>query len=568
MTARHEMLYYVRLVQRRKKTRIDLSGRVLAFTFEDNERKADKMVLTVDNWDMRNFDTPVWAKGNDLEVSWGYVGNMAPARQVTITKVTGSTTLKVEGVSKSFIMDRVPRSRTFENRTRSEVVQTIAAEYGYGDTVRDIDDTEDKIRTISQPSITDAAFLRRLANKEGFEFYIDFDGFHWHERRTKQLPKREYIWFTDKTGTLMDYTLENDVTARPGFVRVKGRDLLEKKDFSVDTLVKTVLANAPDVIGHIDQARAIMKSEDSPPAEKKKAAIFVLNEQTNPNSGQRAAAHKLAVAQRAARAELKATAEADAAAAEKKAKGTLRRKKQLTIKLKGKVVGDPGLIAKTVLRIGGIGERLSGNYYVKSVKHSITSGGYICDMKCIRDGQNRMSARLFEKVAGGGGQGIQSNGSCERYVAMELGITKTLWDTWKNEAQTYTAEGELNRAQRSSLLLNALLQDAKKIEADNFNAAASQRIFNRCLKLQALLKPTGPTYKAITALRMPSASATSLCNTTLIENIGSASVTDDRAVTAVTLQDFTDDGKRKAFRIEDKETGIATVVWRDVRGRQ
>jgi len=66
--------------------RVDLSERVLSFVFEDSEKKADKLVLTVDNWDLKNFDDPVWKKGNILEVSWGYPGDMAPTREVVIQK--------------------------------------------------------------------------------------------------------------------------------------------------------------------------------------------------------------------------------------------------------------------------------------------------------------------------------------------------------------------------------------------------------------------------------------------------------------------------------------------------
>src|SRR5262249_25618928 len=52
--------------------RVDLSAKVLSLVYEDCEGKADKLVLTVDNWDLANFDDPVWRKGNLLEVSWGY----------------------------------------------------------------------------------------------------------------------------------------------------------------------------------------------------------------------------------------------------------------------------------------------------------------------------------------------------------------------------------------------------------------------------------------------------------------------------------------------------------------
>ena len=126
---RTEPAYYVKVAQEGAGAeRVDLSERVLAFAFEDSEKKADKLVLTVDNWDLKNFDDPVWKKGNLLEVSWGYPGEMAPAREVVIQKVTGFQTLNVEGHAKSVLMNKVARCRTFENQKRSDVVRQIASD--------------------------------------------------------------------------------------------------------------------------------------------------------------------------------------------------------------------------------------------------------------------------------------------------------------------------------------------------------------------------------------------------------------------------------------------------------
>ena len=78
---RTEPVFYVKVAPEGEGAeRVDLSHKVLSFVFEDSEKKADKLLLTVDNWDLKNFDDPVWRKGNILEVSWGYPGDMAPAR--------------------------------------------------------------------------------------------------------------------------------------------------------------------------------------------------------------------------------------------------------------------------------------------------------------------------------------------------------------------------------------------------------------------------------------------------------------------------------------------------------
>jgi hypothetical protein len=47
------------------------------------------------------------------------------------------------------------------------------------------------------------------------------------------------------------------------------------------------------------------------------------------------------------------------------------------------VLGDPSLLAKTVVELDGISQRPSGKYYVKEAKHKIDAG-YTVELKCPR----------------------------------------------------------------------------------------------------------------------------------------------------------------------------------------
>ncbi len=68
---------------------LNLTDRILSFSFEDHETKADKLSLTVNNWDLSQFDDPTWRKGTILEATWGYVGDMTPARRCVVQKISG-----------------------------------------------------------------------------------------------------------------------------------------------------------------------------------------------------------------------------------------------------------------------------------------------------------------------------------------------------------------------------------------------------------------------------------------------------------------------------------------------
>ncbi|MCA9529334.1 MAG: phage late control D family protein, partial [Myxococcales bacterium] len=176
---------------------LDLGGRIIAFTFEDAERKADQVSIQLDNFDLSLFDREDLAGGAVLEVSWGYPGNMAPPRRVVVRKLKGFTTLTLEGRATSVLMDRESKTRAFENMSRADVARAVAEEHGYEGTLVDVEDTGEVLEVINQTGETDARFLRRLASREEFEFYVDDGGFHFHERRQSAAPTHVFTWYAD-----------------------------------------------------------------------------------------------------------------------------------------------------------------------------------------------------------------------------------------------------------------------------------------------------------------------------------------------------------------------------------
>lgn len=354
---RTEPVFYVKVEpEGAASERVDLSNRVLSFIFEDAERKADKLRLTVDNWDLSNFDDPIWKKGNLLEVAWGYPGHMAPARQCVIQKVTGFQTLTIEALSKAILMHKVARCRVFENKKRSEVATLIAQENGYNGPSADIEDSGEVLTAITQARQTDAQFMKRLAEKEGFEFYIDFDGFHFHQRRLGQRPVRELHWYTaPEIGEVLSINIENDVTAKAGAVTLRGRDPLTRKD---------------------------MNAKGSN-AETKRESLATTIEVVDPETG---TTH---LEKRNASEDVRPVAHASEQGAKREADARFRRAQHTTVELSATVVGDPSLLAKTVVQISGIGQRLSGKYYVKEARHKIDSSGYTVELKATSDGHSQ-----------------------------------------------------------------------------------------------------------------------------------------------------------------------------------
>lgn len=420
----------------------DLTESITTFEFEEDEKKADQLTLTIKNEDLSYFDSPLFEKGTTLHVGWGYAGALAPTREVVVQKVTGARMLKVVAQSKSVLMNKLTRVRTFENKTRSEVARIIAAENGYGPSLQDIDESgggthegvtmtprlarattalkaaksdlaysliatdggpavgettgadaayhigmarrvrlaqaeydaayaearkltaapipPSRHAVLSQAAQTDAQFLKRLADQEGFEFYVDFDGFHFHKRRFKQRPVRVLQYFLPPdVGDIVDFDVENDVTAKPGAVNVKGRDPLTKK--SID-------------------AKA-----DNASSKRDTLAPFI---EVDGVTGVKTAKMRIVAAE-----ETRTTTETDPKAAKAEADAIFRRTQQTAVQLTLKLVGDPYLVAKTVVEVRGLGKRLSGKYYIASLKHTISGSGYSISAKTKTDGTGSGAAK-------------------------------------------------------------------------------------------------------------------------------------------------------------------------------
>lgn len=355
-------VYYVSLVTEGKApTRLDLSDRVLSLSYEDEEAKADKLSLTLNNFDLSLFDNPAFMrKGAVLEVTWGYYGRMSPARRCVVSALKGFTVLKVEALSKELLMHRRTKTRVFENMTRSDVARIIAKEQGYaGDRVI-IQDTSAVVAAITQASTTDLHLIRDMAHREGFEFFIDFDGFHFHERKIGQKPIREFVWYLDKgRGEVISVDITSDIyKGKMGGVTVKGIDPLtkgkiEEKADNATTKGREALAAKPEVITGVNTRDGTLTT-----VEQAVGSEVVLN-----------------------------TSEATPAAAKNTAVGIYKKSQMAAVELTLECVGDPDLVAKSVVKVSGIGSIFSGNYYVKSVSHKI-GPGYTMTMKLRRDGKN------------------------------------------------------------------------------------------------------------------------------------------------------------------------------------
>lgn len=353
-------------------TPLDLRGKVLSFTYEDSATKADRVQLSLDNFDLGFFERDELLGGAVLEVSWGYPGLMAPPRRVVVKKLRGFTVLTVEGQALSVQLHQVAKTRSWSSMTRAAVVREVAAEHGFSGAFASIEDTHQVWGTITQAAETDARFLRRLAAREGFELVVNDAGLRWGPRNLAAPPAHILTWYPNgEHGELLSVALESDLSRRVGKMQVRGRDPLAKRTLSQIATSQTV----------------------------QRPTLGDVLEVVDPESGN---THLL---QRNATASLVATTAPNATAARQEAEARFRRAERAAVQLTLQIVGNPLLRADSILELRGISSLLSGKYYVTEAKHSLSASAYTTELKVTKDATG--ARRLDRPATRGAPQGGQ-----------------------------------------------------------------------------------------------------------------------------------------------------------------
>lgn len=350
---------------------VEVSQQVTQLRFQDNERKVDVLSLQVDNFDLSELDKSLWAKGNFIQFTYGYEHDLAPIREAVIRSVKGFNKLTVEAHSKDVIMDRIKVRQAWENVTRSEVIKAIAERNGYNARELQIEDTQERFEILTQDNLTDAQMVRKLCEQEGFEFFVDFDGFHAHRRDLAQAPIREFVYYTDQGGgdIIGVPQIENDITRKPGRVRVMSRDPETKE---------TIVASADD---ESDPTRELLQ-------EVKGLEEFIITTDLDNLSFNVGSRRIPPESQPTAYEEDIPGHHQTQAEAQTDARRRFRKATQRAVKLSFNAVGDPKTLAKAVIKMTNMSQRVSGRYYVQTVTHTLGSG-YQMNLKTITDGFQR-----------------------------------------------------------------------------------------------------------------------------------------------------------------------------------
>ncbi len=327
-----------------------MNERLISFKFSDHERKIDQAVLAFHNPDFKLLDVPAFTRGQKYLLSWGWPGRMGPPRRMVVKKVTGGNPLIVKMYDTTVLMDKKKAHRFRDKMTDSEFARMVAAEHGYQGPLAHIEETTVR-HAITQPhSRTDARQLASLARRNGFVFFIDSTGLHWHSRSWKNEPVRTYFYRTDAgQGSIIgEPKFEANLSKGVSTVRVLGRDPLTKEQVDV-----TVGSDTADMIS------------------------LGAEREDGDGAGLRA--------DRVTREDVRSLGYVTRAEAEAEAHAIYRETAQNKYKLELSVMGDASIGAKQIFELYGVSDTVDGLWYLKEVEHMIKPGEYTCQYKARKD---------------------------------------------------------------------------------------------------------------------------------------------------------------------------------------
>jgi len=296
-------------------------------------------------------------RGDDFEIYLGYASRADKFKEPSITgKITalnptfpstGIPTLSVQGYDHSFCLKKsiVKEKRTFDKeKDYAAVAKKIASQHKLDEA--GIEPTIKACEKITQnPEESDYDFLRRLAGRLGYEFFV----------RNKVLYFRKPRDYATEVMTLR----------------------WRKELISFNPRLSTAkVVSKVTVKGHNQQNPA-----------KPIKGIATLKDIGFKEPGARSAAESVKTCQKeeveTSEHDFPVCSEEDASAL---AKALLTRANNSLIEGSCECIGIPGLRPGTNVKIEGVGNRFSGNYYIKSVKQSIGDGGYTTSFEVRRGG--------------------------------------------------------------------------------------------------------------------------------------------------------------------------------------
>lgn len=368
----------------------DLTDRVLSFSYEQAEKKQDKVTLVVANHDLSFFASPIMVKGTDFTFSFGYAGQLAPGGSAKVQSLRGFQQLRIEAYAIVLAITSVQKTRVFENRKRDEIVRQIASEHWIQRTdiasgASSFSPESGVPRTFVQSGITDWEFILELAEPLGYSVWFTVEQgvrvLHWGPRKYGAVATRVFAW--NSTGISQVETVGNGAA--------RATNVAPLLAFNVDDNSQKGKPSRVDQSGYDPDEHQPLTARGTPATEVE--SLDSMTEISEP--GRSGGKFEEAV-------QLEPTAHAKVAFLTEENKARNKWTQEDQIKASATVPGDPTLAIGQLVEIQNVPNFLAGNWYVLGATHSIASDGYKTKLKLTRNAVGDTKTGTSSKVPASG----------------------------------------------------------------------------------------------------------------------------------------------------------------------
>jgi len=329
------------------------NAQVEEFEFDDLADGDDQITLTISDPTGELVDDPRFQARKEIEVSWGYPGLLSPVHKGILLEPEvhfgESTTINLVALDKGSKLHGRAEQKVWKNIKYCDIARAIAERHSLRAIVQE---TYRQFESLPQGNRSDYEFMVFLASEEKFEFYIDGEELHFHEKMKIRPPLETFVWFSGMEKTLLEF--------HPRY------NTQEIKDEAETTAVGFDPETREPVI-HIANA----ETKKTPGFGRKTLQVNLANGDTKYSETETG---HVAATPHQKLDEVEKEAEAKRAEAEEK-----------QVVATAKVIGIPYIRTQRTIVIQGVGDRFSGRWDVTRANHRIGSEGYVLRLELQRD---------------------------------------------------------------------------------------------------------------------------------------------------------------------------------------
>ncbi len=339
----------------------DVVHDILQVTYKDNMEELDSFEITINNWDagklaFKYSDSDLFDPGKAVELWMGYYGRDRLRRMITgeITSLRptfpadGPPTLAISGLNLLHRLRREQESHAYVDMKDSAIARQIADRLGLDPprTNSRAEADEEQHTYLFQNNQYDILFLWQRARSLGYDLFVE----------------------EDQGGSSFYFGPSTDVR-RVTYELTYGRSLIQFQP----TLTTANQVSEVRVVGWDAERKQRIEAT----ANRSDIAVRGVGER-----GGQAAIEQSFSQRREVIADCPVLSEQEARTL---ARETLSRIAKDMVRGSGSTVGLPDLRAGTVIKIGGLGNRFNGRYFVTSTTHTLGDGGYTTQFECRRE---------------------------------------------------------------------------------------------------------------------------------------------------------------------------------------